>query len=75
MIPDDRVCSFHAGQVWESRTGHFWRVTEIKNGQAVMRQGANGKGRIKRRECDAVIGWALFSDPEYPENGTGVVDD
>jgi hypothetical protein len=40
----------------------------IENGQAVFRQGEDGKGRIKRKPWDAVIGWVLHHDPLYPLN-------
>lgn len=67
MIPDERICSFHPGQVWETSKGFLWKCVSIENGQAVFRQGADGAGRIKRKPWDAVMNWVLRYDPLYPE--------
>jgi len=60
----NRVDSFHIGQVWESPRGYLYKVMEVKNGQASLRLGLEGNGRIVRREWDAVINWVLRKDTE-----------
>ena len=63
MVSLNRVDSFHVGQVWETSRGSLYRVIEVRRGgQAVLRLGSDGKGRIVRRPWDAVIGWYLYSD-------------
>ena len=58
-----RVDSFHVGQVWESSKGTLYTVVEVRRGgQAILRLGVDGKGRIVRRDWDAVVGWSLYSD-------------
>ena len=58
-----RFDSFHVGQVWESPKGTLYKVIEVKRGgQAVLRLGSNGKGRIARRDWDAVVGLFIYSD-------------
>ena len=55
--------SFHVGQAWESPKGTLYKVIEVKRGgQAVLRLGVDGKGRIVRRDWCAVVGWFLYSD-------------
>ena len=67
-IPDRRVNMFHVGQVWETNKGGLWRVVAIENGQAKLRQGAEGsRGRIKRKSWDGVLGMILYYDPEWDE--------
>ena len=68
-IPDKRLDRFHVGQVWESNKGHLWRVEKIENGQAVMRKGEHGEGRVKRKPWDGVMTMVLFYDPEYSDVG------
>lgn len=64
-ISDDRVVSFHAGQVWESPRGSLWRVVSVERGKmAVLKQGERGLGRKTVRDWDAVVGWVLHSDAE-----------
>lgn len=63
MISDDRVNSFHAGQVWESPRGFLYRVEAVTDGgQAVLRLRRDGSGRKVLRPWDAVIGWWLEDD-------------
>lgn len=57
-----RADSFHEDQVWESPRGFKYKVIEIKNGQALLRLGETGKGKLIRREWDAVINWVLIQD-------------
>ena len=66
-MPDKRVDHFHVGQVWETSRGGLWKVVTIENGQAVFLQGFEGRGRLKRKDWDDVIGWVLYYDPEYDE--------
>lgn len=66
-LPDKRVNQFHPGQVWETSRGGLWRVERIENGQAVFRQGFDGRGRIKRKEWDDVLNWVLYYDPDYDD--------
>lgn len=62
-VSDDRVISFHPGQVWESPRGFLWRVSGVeRGGKAVLRLGNDGKGRKAVRDWDAVQGWVLYSD-------------
>ena len=62
-ISEERVNSFHAGQVWESPKGFFYKVINVdKGGQATLRLGLDGSGRIVRRDWDAVINWVLHKD-------------
>ena len=59
----DRADSFHVGQVWESPRGTLYRVMSVRRGgQAELRVGSTGGGRIVRRDWDAVVGWVLYSD-------------
>lgn len=66
-VTDERVCSFHEGQVWISPRGHYWFVRRVvDNGTrktAELKQGMNGSGRLQRRWFDAIDGWVLHSDP------------
>lgn len=62
FISDERVCSFHVGQVWESPRGCLYKVMKVQNRQATLRLGVDGSGRIVRRPWDAVINWVLYSD-------------
>lgn len=62
FISDDRVCSFHPGQVWESPRGCLYKVIKVQNQQATLRLGLNGDGRIVRRPWDAVNNWVLHRD-------------
>lgn len=58
-----RVDNFHVGQVWESPRGMLYKVIEVRRGgKAVLRLGVDGKGRIVRRNWDAVMGWVIYSD-------------
>ena len=62
-ISDDRVCSFHDGQVWESPRGFLYRVMAVtRGGKATLRLGSDGSGRKVVRDWDAVINWILYSD-------------
>ena len=64
-ISDDRLLSFHAGQVWESPRGFLWRVVDVeRGGKAALKQGKCGTGRKAIRDWDAVIGWILYSDTD-----------
>lgn len=59
----NRGDNFHEGQVWESPRGTLYKVVKVvRGGQATLRLGSDGKGRIVRRDWDAVIGWYLHSD-------------
>lgn len=63
FIPDDRVCSFHKGQVWESPRGTLYKVTDVvRSGKATLRLGVDGTGRKIIRDWDAVVNWVLWSD-------------
>ena len=66
-IPDNRVNRFHPGQVWKTSRGGLWCVDRIENGQAVFRQGFDGRGRIRRKDWDDVLNWVLYYDPEYDD--------
>lgn len=60
MISEYRVNSFHEGQVWESPRGSLYKVMDVaRGGQAVLRLGRDGAGRIVRRDWDAVVSWIL----------------
>ena len=62
-ISEERVVSFHVGQVWESPKGFFYKVMDVnKGGQATLRLGSDGSGRIVRRDWDAVVNWVLVTD-------------
>lgn len=56
---------FEIGQVWETPRGTLWRVMEYAQvppgyrRHVVLRLGADGKGRKKLREWDAVVGWVI----------------
>lgn len=61
-----RVDSFNVGQVWESSKGNLYRVISVqRGGKALLRLGVDGKGRVMRRDWDAVIGWFLYSDDNH----------
>lgn len=61
---------FRLGEVWISPRGMLWKVVDIDNDhrprQAILRQGAAGRGRKIRRDWDAVINWAL--SPTWEQN-------
>jgi hypothetical protein len=69
--PDERLESFHAGQVWQSPRGTLYRVVAVERGRhAVLRAGLDGKGRQMVRGWSAVLGgWVLHSDPMFPAAG------
>lgn len=53
---------FHAGQIWESPRGTLYKVVAVqRGGQATLRLGVDGSGRIVRRAWDAVRNWAIHS--------------
>lgn len=59
----DSTDCFHPGQVWESPRGTLYKVIENRvGGQATLRLGADGKGRIHRRGWSDVINWTLHLD-------------
>lgn len=63
MISDDRVCSFHEGQIWESPRGTYYKVVKSeRNGQAILKQGTDGSGSKIKRPWDAVVNWVLYKD-------------
>jgi hypothetical protein len=63
MISDERVCSFHVGQVWMTSKVWLYRVISVeRRGQALLRLGFDGKGRKIKRGWDEVINWVLHSD-------------
>ena len=65
MIDLSRVDSFHVGQVWESPRGTLYKViSSFRGGQATLRLGSDGKGRIVRRGWSDVFGWVIFSAEE-----------
>lgn len=67
---DDRVSCFHEGQVWRSPKGTLYRVVECRRrGQAVLRQGIDGSGRVDRRPWDAVFGWVLHMEATVKTHG------
>lgn len=54
--------SFRLGEVWVSPVGVLWKVVDFDvdhrpKKQAILRQGAAGRGRKIRRDWDAVINW------------------
>jgi hypothetical protein len=60
--------AFRPSEVWNSPTGEIFRVIEVCRGrddeeQAILREGADGSGRVVVRERAAVVGWTLV--PEY----------
>ena len=67
MLPDNRVNSFHEGQVWESPRGTLYKVMFTRNSQTTLRAGDDGTGKITRRPWDAVVNWILMFDPLYPD--------
>ena len=69
-ISDERVTQFHAGQVWISPRGTYYRVEGVeRGGWAKLRTGAFGEGRIKRKGWDDTgNGWVLVGDPTAPES-------
>jgi len=66
-MPDSRVLQFHTGQVWVTSRGCLWRVERIEGGNAVLRRGFHGTGRINRKGVYDVGRWRLFYDPEYDD--------
>lgn len=62
IISEERVERFHVGQVWQSPRGCLYKVIFVKGGQATLRRGRDGSGRIVRREWDNVVNWVLYSD-------------
>jgi hypothetical protein len=62
-ISEERLNSFHPGQVWMTPRGFLYKVISVQRGYAaVLRSGADGSGRKKKRDWDAVINWRLYSD-------------
>ncbi len=60
---------FKPGEVWMSPRGYFWKVIEsVPNGQALLRLGKDGHGRISRRRWDHVCNW--IRDTAAPSSGT-----
>lgn len=59
----DRLDCFHVGQVWESPRGFLYRVINNRvGGQAALRLGVDGKGRIVRRGWSDVLNWRLHAE-------------
>lgn len=61
---EERLLSFHVGQVRESPRGTLYRVASVeRGGYAVLRLGIDGKGRrVARGWSDVLRGWTLHSD-------------
>lgn len=55
--PSNLFESFHDGQVWESPRGVLYRVERVYAGQATLRVGTEGPGRLIKRAWDDVEGW------------------
>ena len=62
IVNEERLIRFHVGQVWESPRGCLYKVILVKGGQATLRLGQDGSGRIVRRGWDDVVNWVLYSD-------------
>jgi hypothetical protein len=61
---------FKPGEVWQSPRGYFWKVMDcVPGGQATLRQGLHGQGRIQRRGWDQIGYWvrdsAAYPDPTH----------
>ena len=57
---------FEPGQIWMTPQGTLWRVLGYNwppagRKQAVLRLGANGKGRKHKRDWDAVDQWVIYA--------------
>lgn len=73
-IPDEKLSSFHVGQVWKSMAGTLYTVIEVRRGvQATLRLGTGLRGRIIRRPWDAVDGWVLHEDSVAATHGAAIV--
>jgi len=57
--------AFREGEVWQSPKGTLYRVMIVKCGQAILKIGSDGSGRIVRRPWDAVIGWSMSKEHNH----------
>jgi hypothetical protein len=71
-IPDERVSSFHHGQVWKSSRGTEYTVVSITGKKAQVRD--NRDLKVRHRLWDDVGNWTLVSDPQYPLFKPGAQD-
>jgi len=60
-MPKTDVLCFHDGQVWQSPKGTFYRVERVVGGQATLRVGLEGAGRLVRRGHDRTNGWTFIA--------------
>lgn len=57
------MSNFELGQVWESPRGFLYKVVKVSlAGQATLRLGSCGSGRITRRDVRDNINWLLRED-------------
>lgn len=57
MRKKTETVEFRQGQVWMSPKKTWYRVVAVRNGQASLRTGLQGTGRIVRRPVGACKGW------------------
>ena len=58
---------FRVGDVWETTRGHLHKVIEVRRGgQAILRKGSDGSGRIVRKQWDGIGWWCRVSCGEQP---------
>lgn len=58
-----RVDCFHPDQVWASPRGTLYRVMACEiGGDALLRVGIEGTGRLVSRPWDAVQGWVIYRE-------------
>lgn len=61
MSQDSEIVEFRQGQVWLSPKGTWYRVEEVRLGQATLRVGLQGTGRLVRRPVAATQGWQFVA--------------
>lgn len=66
QIPDERLCSFHVGQRWESPRGTTYVVKVLSGSSAVLADLTTGR-RVARKWDGVTGGWVLRHDPLYPD--------
>lgn len=67
---------FQVGEVWQSPRGTLYKVmemqlSEFKRGArptAILRLGQDGKGKMIRREWDAINNWTIYARATHPKD-------
>ena len=65
ILPDDRVCSFHEGQIWANTKDRQFHVSRVEGGKAFLRS-VDGNSRVTKK-WDAIGEWTIVFDPKYPK--------